>query len=133
MTERTLYARNQPVGDTASRMKFAQELRSFLDTRLVIMSASACLIGFGLAHWNGLRAAAESPYGGAFASLAYDIAFGQIVLAVILVVFGATAIVGFATKVKSYESRRLAVQLMITSMIFAALNLVFLAFKTSGA
>ena len=114
-------------------MKFAQELKSFLDTRLMIMSASACVIGLGLAHWNGLRAAVESSYGGAFASLAYDVAFGQVAWVVISVVLGATVIVGFATKGKSYESRRLAVQLIITSMIYAALNLVLLAFKASSA
>ena len=113
-------------------MKFAQELRSFLDARLVIIATTTTVLGFGASHWNGLRAAGESPYGGEFASAAYDIAFGQAAWTVMSLVIAATVILGFATGGKSYESRRLAVQLIITTVIFAALNLALLAYRASG-
>lgn len=107
-------------------MKFAQELRKLFDARLVMIATTTIILGFGVAHWNGLRAAADSTGGSEFASLAYDLAFGKAAWTVMAIVIAATVIVSFVTGVRSYESRRLAVQLIITNMIFATLNLALL-------
>ena len=112
--------------------RWLQELRTFLDARLVVIAAITTIVGFGAAHWNGLRAAADSTVGGQFASLAYDLAFGQAAWTVVLIVIAATIVVSFITGVKSYESRRLAVQLLVTTVIFAVLNLALLAYRSSG-
>ena len=123
----------QPFGVSTKSMKFTQELRTFFDARLIVYAAATIVVGFGVAHWNGLRAAAESSAGGQFASLAYDIAFGQAALIVVLILIVAAFVGSFAKGLKSYESRRLAVQLIITTMIFAGLNLALLAFRSTGS
>lgn len=113
-------------------MKFAQEFRKCFDGRLVMIATTTIILGFGVAHWIGLRAAADSTGGSQFASLAYDLAFGQAAFTVMAIVIAATIVVSFATGVRSYESRRLAVQLIITNMTFAALNLALLAYRSGG-
>jgi len=112
-------------------LKFTQELRTFLDARLVAFVATTIIVGFGVAHWNGLRAAAESTAGGQFASLAYDLGFGQATWIVVLVVIAAAIVSSFAKGLKSYESRRLAVQLIMTTVIFSVLNLALLVYRSS--
>jgi hypothetical protein len=112
-------------------MKFTQEIRSFLDARLAVFTAMTIVVGFGAAHWSGLRAAAESTAGGQFASLAYDIAFGQASWTVVLIVIAAAFVGSFFKGLRSYESRRLAVQLMMATIIFMGLNLALLAFRST--
>ncbi len=113
-------------------MKFTQELRAFLDARLAAFAAATIIVGFGVAHWNGLRAVGESTADGQFASLAYDIAFGQATWIVVLVVIAAAFVSSFVKGLKSYESRRLAVQLVMTTVIFSVLNLALLAYRATG-
>ncbi len=113
-------------------MKFTQELKTFLDTRLVVFTATTIIVGFGAAHWNGLRAAAESTAGGQFAALAYDIGFSQVVWTVVLIVIVSAIVGSFAKGLKSYESRRLAVQLVMTILIFEVLNIALLAYRSTG-
>jgi hypothetical protein len=125
--------RKQTFGESIKSMKFTQELRTFLDARLVVFAATTIVVGFGVAHWSGLRAAAESTAGGQFAALAYDIAFGQAVSIVLLIVVAAAVVGSFVKGLKSYEARRLAVQLMMTTVIFAALNLALLAYRSTGS
>lgn len=113
-------------------MKFAEEIKSFLDARLAIIASTTSVVGLGAAHWNGLRAAGESSYGGAFAAAHYEIAFGYVTWTVMVVLIAAAGIVGLATGGKSRESRRFVVQLFMTLAIFGALNLILLQFRLSS-
>lgn len=113
-------------------MKFAKEIKSFLDARLAIIASTTSVVGLGAAHWNGLRAVGESSHGGAFAAAYYEIAFGHVIWTVMVILIAAAGIVGLATGGKSRESRRFVVQLFITLAIFGALNLVLLQFRLSG-
>ena len=110
-------------------MKIAQELRNCLDARLAIIATTTSVVGLGVAHWNGLRAASESKYGGAFAKLHYDLAFGQAVWAVFSIMMVVAIPIVIATRRKPNESRTLAVQLFIAVGIFCIVNLVLLAFR----
>ena len=116
----------------ADSMKFARELRDSIDARLAIIAVVTSVVGFAIAHWNGLRLAGESKYGGLFANLHYDLGFSQVVWAVFSVVMLAGISVGVATRLKSIESRRLAMQLFMSAGIFCLLNLVLLAFHRIG-
>lgn len=113
-------------------MKFARELRNSIDARLAIIAAITSLGGFAIAHWNGLRLAGESKYGGSFANLHYDLGFSQVVWAVFAVLMLAGISIGITTRLKSIESRRLAVQLFMSAGIFCLLNLALLAFHPIG-
>ena len=113
-------------------MKFAEEFKSFLDTRLAVIASTTSVVGLGAAHWNGLRAAGESSYGGGFAATYYEIAFGHVTSTVMVILIAAAGLVGIATGGLSIESRRLVVQLFMTLVIFGALNLILLQFRLSG-
>lgn len=110
-------------------MRFTREFRTFLDARLAVFVAITIVVGFGVAHWNGLRAAADSN----FAALAYDIGFSQAAWVVVLIVIAAAFVGSFFKGVRSYEGRRFAAQLLITMVIFCALNLALLAFRSTGS
>jgi hypothetical protein len=113
-------------------MKFAQELRKCFDARMLAIVMTTVVVGFGVAHWSGLRAAAASIGGRPFASLAYDVAFGQVTWTVQIVVTAAAVVVGVFRGISSYESRRLPVQLLMATMIFAVLNFAVLAYRSAG-
>ena len=113
-------------------MKIAQELRNCLDVSMTINKPNTSLVGLGVAHWNGLRAASESQYGGAFAKLHNELAFSQAAWAVISILMVVAISIGIATRRKSNESRRLATQLFIAVGIFCVFNLVLLAFRSDG-
>ena len=116
----------------ANSKNFAHELRNSIDTRLAIIAVTTSLGGFAVAHWNGLRLAGESKYGGSFANLHYDLGFSQAAWAVFSVVMFVGISIGIATRLKSIESRRLAAQLFVSAGIFCLLNLVLLAFRPVG-
>ena len=113
-------------------MKFTQELRNSIDARLAKIASVTNLGGFAVAHWNGLRLAGQSKYGGAFANLHYDLGFSQVVWAVFSLVMLAGISVGIATRLKSVESRRLAAQLFMSAGAFCLLNLVLLLLQPIG-
>ena len=110
-------------------MRFTRELRKFLDARLAVVAATTNVVGFGVAHWYGLRAAAEST----FAALAYDIAFSQAAWVVVLILIAAAFVGSFVKGVRSHEGSRFAAQLLITVVIFLALNFAFLEFRSTGS
>lgn len=113
-------------------MKFARELRDSIDARLAIIALTTSLVGFAIAHWNGLRLAGESKYGGEFANLHYDIGFSQAAWTVFSIVMFVGISVGIASRLKSIESRRLAAQLFVSAGLFCLLNLVLLVFQPIG-
>ena len=128
----TLLAQRRHSIKSIKSMKFAQELRNSIDARLAIIVSTTSLGGLAIAHWNGLRLAGQSKYGGAFASLHYDLGFSQAAWAVFSLVVLAGISVGIATRLKSIESRRLAAQLFMSAGAFCLVNLVLLLFQPVG-
>ena len=113
-------------------MKFTQELRTYLDARLAVFVFATTVLGFGVAHWNGTRAA-QSASEDIFATLAYDVAFSQAAWIVILVLIAVAFIGSLFKGLWSYEGKRLAIQLMFANLFFALCNLALLAFRAAAS
>jgi len=107
-------------------LKFARELISFVDFRLALITAATALVGFGAAKWNELRPSTDATGEIYTPSIAYEVGFGQGVAFVLQAVILAAVLVGLAAIISGRNSKRLAVQLTISTAIFAALNLAML-------
>lgn len=101
-------------------MNLAKDLTKFLDVGLLLIAAATVTLGFGIAHWNGLRLAADTTGGPSFASAYYELGFSQGAWSVQILVIAAGLIAGVATILKIGDFTRLAIQLAATSAIYAA-------------
>lgn len=114
-------------------MKLIRDLTKYFDGSLLIIVALTVILGFGIAHWNGLRVSDDSPSNTIFKFAAYEISFGQGAGAVLVFIISIAFIAGVATMLRIHPAERLAVQFIIASGIFSILNLMILAIWTSKA
>jgi hypothetical protein len=114
-------------------LKIAREIVKVLDGRLVAIAGATVVLGFVAAHLNGLRVAADLSGVLLSGSVGYKIGFSQAVLTTQVIVLAVALVAGAATIINIGDYKRLAVQLILTSAIFATINFAVLSFWPADA